>query len=314
MRRERNIFHWALIASLLFHLALIFLIVPGVRDVWPQPPEALVQIQPPPESQSPPLQFEFVDLAEDREEKPAEPDKALLSDMDRKAHGGEGTPTDSPSSRGNTPQLVQADGGQVLASGAPPRQAGQPVEVPRPQDEPQEQPPREPQPQVVPRPEGAGEEDEPAPTPQPQVPRIQLPPSGVWNLPPDTGGLRENPDRQGGAVDTGGLSFDTQWYNWGPYAKLMLAKIRRNWRIPEIAQLGVSGAVRIRFFIERDGTVTGLKILNESGKPPMDYAARDAILDSSAFQPLPADLIGVEREGITITFYYNSRPHDRGRR
>ncbi len=313
MRKDRNIFHWALIASLLLHLVLIFLIVPGIGDVWPQPVEPMVQIQQP-ESESPPLQFEFVDLAEDREEEPDNPEKALLSDMDRRAHGGEGEASNSPSSQGNTPQLVQADGGQTFNAGAPPQQTGPPSEVPQPQEDQPDQPQVEPQAEVVPQPEGAGEVDEPVPTPRAQAPRIKLPPPGVWTLPPDAGGLRENPNRRGGGVDTGPLSFDTQWYDWGPYAKMMLAKIRRNWDIPAIAQMGVSGAVRIRFFIERDGTVTGLQIINESGKPPMDFAARDAILDSSAFRPLPADLIGVDREGVTITFFYNRNPPERGGR
>jgi TonB family protein len=69
--------------------------------------------------------------------------------------------------------------------------------------------------------------------------------------------------------------------------------------------------VKIRFFIERDGTVTGLQIIDESGKPPMDFAARDAIAHSSPFEPLPLDLSGVEREGVTITFFYNARRGDR---
>lgn len=309
MQRDRNIFRWALIASLLLHVLLIFLIVPGVRDVWPKTAEPVVQLQPP-EQESPPIEFEFVDLAEDREEKPEDPNRAVLSDMDRRAHGGEGAASNTPSSQGNTPQLVQADGGQVFNSGAPPQQPGPPSEVPQPQDQP-DQPQVEPQAEVIPEPEGAGESNEPVPTPQAQTPKIKLPPPGVWALPPDAGGLRENPDRDGGGVDTGGLSFDTQWYDWGPYAKMMLAKIRRNWKIPAIAQMGVSGSVRIRFYIERDGSVTGLKISNESGKPPMDFAARDAILDSSAFRPLPADLGGTGREGVTITFFYNSRPRER---
>lgn len=313
MHRDRNIFHWALIASLLLHLVVIFMIVPGVGNVWPQAAEPVVQIQQP-EPESPPLKFEFVDLAEDREEEPDDPEKALLSDMDRRAHGGEGDASTRPSSQGNTPQLVQADGGRTFNAGAPPQQAGPPAEVPQPQEDQPDQQQVEPQPEVVPEPEGAGEIDEPVPTPQAQIPRIKLPPPGVWALPPDVGGLRENPDRRGGGVDTGGLSFDTQWYDWGPYAKMMLAKIRRNWDIPAIARMGVSGAVRIRFYIERDGTVTGLQITDESGKPPMDNAARNAILDSSAFRPLPADLIGVDREGVTITFFYNSRPPDRGGR
>ena len=310
MNRDRNIFRWALIASLLLHLVVIFMIVPGVKNVWPQPAEPVVQIRQP-EQESPPLEFEFVDLAEDREEKPTDPERALLSDMDRRAHGGEGEASRSPSSQGNTPQLVQADGGQFFNAGAPPQQAGPPAEVPQPQEDQPDQPQMEPQSEIIPQPEGAGEVNEPVPTPRAQVPKIQLPPPGVWALPPDAGGLRENPDRDGGGVDTGGLSFDTQWYDWGPYAKLMLAKIRRNWDIPAIARMGVSGAVRIRFYLERDGTVTGLQISDESGKPPMDFAARDAILDSSAFRPLPADLIGSGPEGVTITFYYNSRPRER---
>jgi TonB family protein len=70
--------------------------------------------------------------------------------------------------------------------------------------------------------------------------------------------------------------------------------------------------VKIRFFIEQDGTVTGVQIMDESGRPPMDFAARDAISDSSPFDPLPAELSGIEREGVTITFLYNT--DRRGRR
>jgi periplasmic protein TonB len=208
---------------------------------------------------------------------------------------------------GNTEQLVQAVGGEVFDRGAPPQQIGPPTE-PAPQQQPrppvEETRPLEPEP----APDGAGRDDTQPPQEQP---RLQLPPTGSWALPPAVGGLPENPDREGGRVDEGGLSFDTQWYDWGPYADKMLRKIRRNWRIPEIARLGVSGVVRIRFFIERDGTVTGLTITDESGKPPMDFAARDAIADSSAFDPLPSDLTGVEREGVTITFYYNMSPRRR---
>ncbi len=42
----------------------------------------------------------------------------------------------------------------------------------------------------------------------------------------------------------------------------------------------------------------------------MDFAARDAIADSSRFEPLPGALTGIEREGVTISFYYNTRPPD----
>ena len=305
MRRDKSLFRRALEVSLLLHLLLIFLIVPQIQQVIPASDASAVELVPEvsPDDR-PPLEFEFVDLAEEREETPVS-DQVPLSDLDRRAHGGEGEAASRPSVTGTTEQLVQADGAQFLGSGAPPQLQGQQVpQVPppdRPQDQPIEQPQEErPQPEE----EGAGEEAE---EPQPQQPAIQLPPPGSWALPPDQGGLLEMPNRDdGGSVDTGGLSFDTQWYDWGPYAKAMLAKIRRHWRIPEIAMMGVQGVVKIRFFIERDGTVTGLRIVDESGKPPMDFAARDAIAHSSPFEPLPIDLTGVSREGVTITFFYNS--------
>jgi TonB family protein len=313
VRRNRDTFRRALEISLLLHLLLVFLLVPRLQQVWPTRDAAAVELTPQaPPSDERPLEFEFVDLAEDREEEPVS-DEVPLSDLDRRAHGGEGEAADRPAVSGNTPQLVQADGGQFFGSGAPPQQRGEQVPRVPPPQQPQERPSEE-QPTEQPlerADEGAGEA---VPEPEPQAPAIQLPPPGSWALPPDQGGLPEAPDTDGGSVDTGGLSFDTQWYDWGPYAKKMLAKIRRHWRIPEIARLGVAGVVKIRFFIEQDGTVTGVQIMDESGRPPMDFAARDAISDSSPFDPLPAELSGIEREGVTITFLYNTdRQGRRGR-
>lgn len=311
MRREPNIFHWALLLSLLVHVVILLLISKS-EDLWAVSETPVVQIAESTEEQRPPLEFEFVDLLDEREETPDDPN-APLSDLDRRAHGGQGDASDRPSSEGNTRQLVQAEGGDRLAAGAPPTVPGPPVDpsrIPDPdQPVPEERPQEDARPEIEPAPEGAGEVQ---PEPETQVPRIKLPPPGVFNQPQDLGGLPENPIRDGGGVDAGSLSFDTQWYDWGPYAKAMLAKIRRNWDIPQLARMGVPGRVRIRYFIERDGTVTGMQILDESGKPPMDNAAFQAIVKSSPFRPLPADLPGIEREGVTITFYYNSSPPNRG--
>jgi TonB family protein len=302
--------------SLLLHLLLLFIIIPRARKVWPNSLSAAPIFQTPEELQNatePPLEFEFVDLMNEREELPSNK-RAPLSDLDRRAHGGEGdNPADRARSIGNTFQLVQAEGGDILDRRAPPSQLVPPSEA-VPTDEPEE-PRDELRPEEEPseaEAEGAGELlPEQEPRPEGEEPRLTLPPNNAWTLPPAAGGLPENPDREGGKVDEGGISFDTQWYDWGPYAKKMLAKIRRHWRIPEIARLGVAGVVKIRFYIEEDGTVVGVRIMDESGKPPMDFAARDAIRDSSPFDPLPSALTGVEREGVTITFYYNARPPER---
>ena len=59
--------------------------------MWPSGLSESPLFQPPPPQADdrPPLEFEFVDLAEDREEEPVS-DEVPLSDLDRRAHGGEG--------------------------------------------------------------------------------------------------------------------------------------------------------------------------------------------------------------------------------
>ena len=310
MDRNRTVFRRALEISILIHLLLLFILAPFVARVWPKSTRLARRMAVVPEQdQEQPLRFELVEIPTP-EEKPPDDVRAPLSDQDRRAHGGEGERRSRrPAVRGTTPELVQAQGGRRPGRGAPPVRRG-PRTVPEPQ---QERPRRPERPEAVPEPtrKGAGSEERPHPVPKaPAAPAIQLPPPGAVPLPPDLGGLVQAPDRNGGRADTGSLSFDTRWYDWGPYAAAMLRKIRRNWEIPEIARLGVSGVVTIRFYIERDGSVSGLRIVSESGKPPMDFAARDAIANSSPFDPLPTDLTGVDREGVTITFYYNTRPPD----
>lgn len=312
MRDENRTFRRAIGISLLLHLLLLFLIVPSLRESWSESAVSPLFAAVPDEAEArQPLEFEFVDLAEEREETPENPN-APMSDLDRKAHGGEGELADRPSSQGNTPQLVQAQGGDVFNSGAPPQQQGpQSQQVPPPRPEQQREERREEREPVESRQEGAGQDEQPEVAEQ-QQPSVPLPPPGTWMLPPSEGGISENPNREGGRVDTGAVSFDTQWYDWGPYAKSMLAKVRRHWRIPEIAMMGVDGIVKVRFYIELDGTVTGVRIMDESGKPPMDFAARDAIADCINFDPLPAGLGVNGPEGVTITFFYNVSPR-RGR-
>lgn len=119
------------------------------------------------------------------------------------------------------------------------------------------------------------------------------------------------PNPEGGFVDSGPISFDTTWYDWGAYAEEMVRRIKLHWEIPELARLGWKGKLSIRFFIRGDGRVEGAKILSLSGVPPFDHAALQAILTSSPFRPLPKDL-GSDREGVTVTFFYNIRPGKNG--
>ncbi|MFI5167349.1 MAG: TonB family protein [Thermoanaerobaculales bacterium] len=248
--------------------------------------------------------FELVKLPRQREETPRR-ERVAMSDLNRRAHGGVGAPSDRPASKGNTEELRLAPGPAGPApESRPPSPAHERVaQAGRPGQEGGRQ--------VNPgTPSRAGDTGEAAvlAVPQQRGGGTQGAPGlkglTAYGGPGALGGAA--PNREGGQVDLGDLSFDTDWYEWGPYAAEMLSRIRYHWQIPEIAQVGVPGVVRIRFFIERDGRVTGLQVLSESGHPPMDFAARDAILLASPLPPLPEDLVGVQHEGVTIAFYYNT--------
>ena len=112
-----------------------------------------------------------------------------------------------------------------------------------------------------------------------------------------------------GFAEAGPLSFETQWYDWGAYAQSMVSKIRVNWRnhMPQLIRTGLEGIVTIRFTIQRDGRITDITLLNSSGAPPYDFAARKAIELSSPLAPLPADFPNPS-ERVTAMFYYNASP------
>jgi TonB family protein len=110
-------------------------------------------------------------------------------------------------------------------------------------------------------------------------------------------------------VDTGSgpISFDTKWYDWGAYAAEMVRRIKLHWDVPELARLGLKGSLTVRFYILADGRVEAAQIIHHSGIPPFDSTALQAILNSSPFRPLP-EALREDREGVTVTFFYNMRP------
>jgi TonB family protein len=254
----------------------------------------------------------------------ANPRKSDLSDADRRAGGG-----DRSKPRSESPFVAQRPGKEALAPGprrppAPPaqpppgsatRQAeagkgpaasiageGKAVEEPAPSSETALAVPRSPN--------GSGQTPggRSAATLQGLNQAIRDAARGVGARGEDGAGF---PNPGGGFVDSGPLSFDTTWYDWGPYAAEMIRRIKLHWDVPELARFGWKGRVTVRFFILADGRVEGATIVSRSGVPPFDYAALQAIVTSSPFRPLPKDL-GEEREGITVTFFYNLRPGEAG--
>ncbi|HVT44855.1 MAG TPA: TonB family protein [Thermoanaerobaculia bacterium] len=112
-----------------------------------------------------------------------------------------------------------------------------------------------------------------------------------------------------GFAESGPISFETQWYEWGDYADAMVRKIRTHWyaNMPSVIRLGLRGVVTIRFTIQRSGTITDIRILKSSEIPPFDFAAKKAIELASPLAPLPADFPNAT-EQVTAQFYYNLTP------
>ena len=116
---------------------------------------------------------------------------------------------------------------------------------------------------------------------------------------------------RGGSYGT--MSFDTQGFPWGDYARRIYLVIRNNWyaRIPLAAQNGIRGWVCQRFVIEKDGAISSVQVVRPSGIAPFDRASADALTNSSPLPPLPQDF-PEPREGVTFCFYYNMYPGEEG--
>lgn len=112
---------------------------------------------------------------------------------------------------------------------------------------------------------------------------------------------------RGGAYGT--LSFDTQGFPWGDYARKIYVIIRNNWfaRIPLAAREGISGYSCQHFIIERDGTIGTIDLVRPSTVPPFNRAASDSLRASSALPPLP-EAFPDPAEGVTFCFFYNMYP------
>ncbi len=69
---------------------------------------------------------------------------------------------------------------------------------------------------------------------------------------------------------------------------------------------GYRGRVDFEFTVERDGTVSSVRMLKSSGTPSLDRAAEYA-LRSNRLLPLPDDY-GPPRITMRVNFFYNEAP------
>ncbi|HTR03607.1 MAG TPA: TonB family protein [Thermoanaerobaculia bacterium] len=132
----------------------------------------------------------------------------------------------------------------------------------------------------------------PAPVsrPGPAAPAVSLPSAGD-----DTSGSADaGAAGPGASAGIGSLKLDQSDFKYPVYIEQMVGIISRNRR-------DFTKSVVVHFQIERDGTITDIKIVTSSGLPFVDRAAQRALYDSSPLPPLPAEF-GGPRLGVQVVF------------
>jgi TonB family protein len=111
-----------------------------------------------------------------------------------------------------------------------------------------------------------------------------------------------------GQKDALEIVSDTLGVDFGPYMSRMHVVVESNWWnvMPESVYppFNKKGMVVIEFSILKDGSITGLKILQSSGDVALDRASYASITASNPLAPLPADFKG-DYLTIRARYYYN---------
>lgn len=99
-----------------------------------------------------------------------------------------------------------------------------------------------------------------------------------------------------------GVTFDTKEFKYLSYMQRLKEKIESVWRYPPLAaQRGISGDLRIRFVIKKNGQLADVQILRTSGYKMLDDAALKAIKDAEPYWPLPNEW---NQDTLTITGHF----------
>jgi protein TonB len=105
-------------------------------------------------------------------------------------------------------------------------------------------------------------------------------------------------------MGTSPLLFDPQGADFTAWTNHFKNEVYRNWIVPPSVSMGIRGHVDLAFLVERDGTMSAVRIVRSSGTPALDRAARNALL-GSRFLPLPADFRPAQ-VAMQVSFFYNA--------
>jgi TonB family protein len=221
------------------------------------------------------------------------PDRAELSDLDRKARTPEPAPAPAnplPYARGNSADRVETSPDErARGRGPDPEPSPEPPNVIQPPTDPQQ----DRQAQLT------------LPQDQPVKPSGGSLGEALKNLQKYVQQDTFN-NQRGNVQDLGPLQFDTKGVEFGPWIRRFVAQVRRNWFIP-YAAMTMRGHVVLTFNVHRSGALTDVQIIEPSPIESFNIAAKNALLASNPTQPLPPEYPD-DKAFFTVTFYYNESP------
>jgi len=115
----------------------------------------------------------------------------------------------------------------------------------------------------------------------------------------ETGAKGEGFGLSSGGGPGSGSRLDVGDFCCPAYLSTMTTRIYGNWD----QHLGATGVVVVRFTLERDGKITGLKVERSSGNPLLDNAAERAVLLTKQLPALPAEYTNPTL-GVHLNFNY----------
>jgi TonB family protein len=229
---------------------------------------------------------------------PKPPERAELSDIDRRAQSVERAPNPTnamPFARGNSPEKVEA----TSPATATPQQAAPEEPAPQPAPDPARQGMTLPESPTAIEPRAAenGRRGPSANVIADAIRNVQkyVEKEGFHNL---QGGA--NPGQEAA------IQFDTKGVEFGPWIRRFVAQIRRNWDVPQAAMM-LRGHVVITFWVHKDGRLTDLQILKPASVDGFNSSAFGALASSNPTYPLPPEYPD-DKAFFTVTFYFNETP------
>jgi len=91
-------------------------------------------------------------------------------------------------------------------------------------------------------------------------------------------------------------------YRFGAYRDLIEQRVASKWRTDDIdPRIQTAPVAIVTFSIQRNGSVSNVRILQSSGNRALDYSAQRAIYEAGPFPPLPQ---GYERSSADIEIWF----------